>query len=77
MSDQIAVGTGRGRSSLAGWRCSVFVALTGGTHAHVVLDHGTQVGGVEVAVKSVKGALNTLMSIIVDGCQDLMQQRGA
>lgn len=50
------------------------VALTCGAGTDKVLDHGAQVGGVEVAAQSVQGALNALMSVVVHRGDEFLEK---
>jgi hypothetical protein len=51
------------------------VLLTGDAGLHEILHQATHVGKMEIPPEPVEGAMNALMTIVVDCGQDLLQQR--
>jgi hypothetical protein len=52
-----------------------FVALADHTRLNMFLDHRTQIRGMEIAPETVQRPLDTLMAIIVDRGNQLVEER--
>ena len=53
------------------------VALAGRASLDVVLNHLAKVGRVEIMTRSVKGALDAFMAIVVHCSEEFLEERGA